>query len=282
MFLFKRAERKFKEAILASGIYNNDFDSLIEQPDLYRIMYDHFFSRSGADKRTPKLLFIGYDGCRSDMPPIVADNKNAGMAQIYNGGTLWLTRTGGARKGDQPPITAPAWAAIFTGMWSDKNGVANNEAAKNKDVRTIMSRLHSGGFPAAFSYSWKNYHTHTYKDEAERYPEVFIHRENDGLVYEAMLDSINRGNAATFGILEYTDRTGHRHTYNPKGEKYRQAFFDCERCADGLIAAVKARPAYEDEDWLIIIASDHGGEGTGHNREKLTITTPFFAMNKKV
>ena len=30
-------------------------------------------------------------------------------------------------------------------------------------------------------------------------------------------------------------------------------------------ARAYARPSYEQEDWLVIVTSDHGGQGTGHN-----------------
>ena len=31
------------------------------------------------------------------------------------------------------------------------------------------------------------------------------------------------------------------------------------------MTAMQARPSYADEDWLVIVVTDHGGSGTGHD-----------------
>ena len=47
-----------------------------------------------------------------------------------------------------------------------------------------------------------------------------------------------------------------------------------------LIEAVKARPTYETEDWLILITSDHGGYVRGHGGSTLMERMMFIVTNK--
>ena len=47
-----------------------------------------------------------------------------------------------------------------------------------------------------------------------------------------------------------------------------------------MINAIRARPAYDNEDWLIIITSDHGGFATGHGPQFATARQVFIVANK--
>jgi len=276
----KKNEETFRDAVLTSGIYQNDFESLYMQPDIYDVMYEHVFNNTSG--KTPKLLFIGYDGCRADMLSTVKDDKASGVARLYTDGTLLLCRAGGENKRDQNTDTAPGWAAIFTGMWGKQNGVVTNGSAKKANVDTIMKQIHIAvGLSASFSYSWKPYHTTTYADEAKAYPELYNYCDNDILTIDGMVKAINDGKTAVFGVLEYCDSAGHNPLggFDPKKPRYITAFEDSEKAANQLIDLVEVR---DGEDWLIIIASDHGGYGTSHGDEKLMVCTTFFAMNKKL
>ena len=47
------------------------------------------------------------------------------------------------------------------------------------------------------------------------------------------------------------------------------------------INAIKARSTYAQEDWLIIITSDHGGIETNHGNESIQERMTFVVMNKE-
>ena len=44
------------------------------------------------------------------------------------------------------------------------------------------------------------------------------------------------------------------------------------------INAIKARPTYETEDWLIIITSDHGGIKRNHGKESIQERMTFAVV----
>jgi len=269
---------------LGEPYLKNNLDTRVELPEFYDVMYSHMYEN--ASGKTPMLLFIGYDGCRADMLTAVADNTihgmKTGVARVRMGGTLLLGKAGGKNKGDQPPVTAPGWTAIFTGTWSDVNKVYKNKDAKSPDVNTLFYKLNESGIAATFAYSWANYHNHIYTDEYAAKPYMFCFGNDDDATVNSMLTAISGGMRAVFGILEYTDKAGHMNGFNPKNANYKKAFQKAELAADKLINAVFARPTYEEEDWMIIIASDHGGYFNGHESHNLPTTTTFFAVNKKI
>ena len=49
-----------------------------------------------------------------------------------------------------------------------------------------------------------------------------------------------------------------------------------------IIEAVEARKTYDTEDWLIIITTDHGGNGTGHGGPSFEERMTFIISNKTI
>ena len=45
---------------------------------------------------------------------------------------------------------------------------------------------------------------------------------------------------------------------------------------------IKSRNTFEEEDWLVIIASDHGGHLTRHGTQKIQDRTTFLALSKPI
>jgi len=91
-------------------------------------------------------------------------------------------------------------------------------------------------------------------------------------------------------IIVPSHHGGHSHAHNP-GRAFRfiigifeslVVFIGSLFVAAALIAAVKARSSYANEDWLILITSDHGGVYTGHGPQFAGCRQIFLAANKKV
>ena len=124
--------------------------------------------------------------------------------------------------------------------------------------------------------------TDTYKNEAEEYPEVFRYYKADAGTLQSMLKAIDAGQHAVFGIFEYVDHAGHVFGYSHRNLFYTKALERAEAAAAQLIAAARAREAQYSEDWLIIIASDHGGYGFDHFGPGLMESTTFFAADQGI
>ncbi|MBQ7652101.1 MAG: hypothetical protein IJS15_14160, partial [Victivallales bacterium] len=60
------------------------------------------------------------------------------------------------------------------------------------------------------------------------------------------------------------DHGAHTTGFYPYGEGYFKSGTSCMTRLAKLLDAIKNRPKFNDEDWLIVICSDHGGYGKSH------------------
>ena len=60
------------------------------------------------------------------------------------------------------------------------------------------------------------------------------------------------------------DHAGHSDGFSPNVSQYITAIEGVDALLAPIIQAISLRPNYANEDWLILITSDHGGVGTSH------------------
>src|SRR5690606_32586054 len=60
------------------------------------------------------------------------------------------------------------------------------------------------------------------------------------------------------------DETGHKHGFHPSVPEYIAAIERVAKHVGDVLTALDKRPTRDQEDWLIVVTSDHGGKGTGH------------------
>lgn len=264
-------------------IYENSLDDAIPQTAIRDAIYNHFFANES--EKTPKLLFIGYDGCQAIMPSLNYGKSDSAITKVASTGGMYLTYAGGAQSGDQATSTAPGWASIFTGVWATQHGVKDNNNTLNEATRSIIYQLAAQGKAVSYSVTWDTHITGTYKlevaaTEKNSYPARYNLGKKDSDTYASMLAGIQSNEAGIFGILEYADHAGHTSGFALSNKKYKAAYYDSEKDANKLIAAVTARETYAQEDWLIIITTDHGGYRLGHGGTTPMERYTFLAINK--
>jgi len=275
------SDDELTQLISAQTVWQNSMSDRIPITDIYNVMVQHMLENDGDQPH--RLLLIVYDGALASAAGLrAAQYPDSPLGLFAEQGHLWLSYAGGAVPGDQTTDTSPGFASMFTGMWGAQNGVLGNSDTLHPHVHTIMYRLHQAGLRARFSYSWRAHGAVNYRHEMERAPELFDHARNDAGTLASMLNAIESGYDAVFGSLEHTDMWGHITGFHHNNPFYMRAFARAERDAERLIAAVQARAAAYDEDWLIIIASDHGGLGTDHGGASLMESTTWFASNRAV
>lgn len=83
---------------------------------------------------------------------------------------------------------------------------------------------------------------------------------------------------ATFVYTGYPDSAAHD-TSSLLAE-YRAAIERVDRMVGDLVAAVKARPTYAQEDWLILSSTDHGRTDEGrHGKDSLKERTIYYLIS---
>jgi predicted AlkP superfamily pyrophosphatase or phosphodiesterase len=245
---------------------------------------------ASAVARTPKAVFIIVDGVPADTlervatPHIDALAAEGGYARAQVGGPV-------GTPAETPTVSAPGYMSLITGTWADKHNVRDNyDLAPNYDywnifrlALTVNPALSTGifstwrdnrtvligeGLPEAGDIRIQ-YVVDGFEDDTERFP----HQPMDAHI--ALIDEYVASQAAatielagpdlSWVYLQYTDDIGHEFGDSPEMDAAIMAM-------DGLIGKVwssiqQRRSEHPEEDWLILVTTDHGRDLEGREHE---------------
>jgi len=282
-----------------TGIYDNRAQDAFPQTLMYYIVLGHF-SLTRTDGRAPKCLIIGYDGARADaLINTMDDPGSATQAVKADGGKIYNTYCGGDSPRRQKTSTCPGWTTLLTGHWANEpggagHGISNNGMVKAPDApKLLFNNLFDGGFigQAAFVVAWDEYWAHPgavwFHDKAyageKGYNIRWLNHVYDGdiVLFTAGLEQVrDPANDVVMVTLDACDYAGHGDGFGNYNPTYTEAFAASEHYGYELIQAVKARPTYAEEDWLIVVTTDHGGWRLGHGSQFAVERQTFLAVNK--
>ncbi|WP_425154784.1 alkaline phosphatase family protein [Candidatus Palauibacter sp.] len=216
---------------------------------------------------TPKVLVIGIDGVR---PDVLAEVPTPFMDSLAASG--WYTA---GTQTTTPSVSGPSWSSMLTGVWPAKHGVTDNGFEGRKygqypDFLTLLERarpelatfaaidwlplasLEGGGPLLSAAIDTLVAHDGYELGWAEA----------DAVVTaRAVLHLAGADPDAAFVYLGNPDETSHVH--GSIGAEYRDAIALSDRHVGILIQALQARAAYLEEDWLVLISTDHGRRADG-------------------
>ncbi len=104
----------------------------------------------------------------------------------------------------------------------------------------------------------------------------------DGTVTDRAVELLGSTDpTATWVYLHQPDAGGHRYGFSPHVPEYMQAIENVDRHVGRLIEAIRNRSTYDEEDWLIVMTTDHGGYETRHGggHDIPEILTGFFLVS---
>ncbi|MGY3053011.1 hypothetical protein ACVWYG_001208 [Pedobacter sp. UYEF25] len=225
---------------------NKDFEGVLHKD------YNNDSLAVSAGKK--KVLYIILDGVRgsvlSTMKPdnIVKINKNATYSFNALNDSTSIT-----------PTNAGSWTDMITGVPVTAHKVLSNDFAGNKiaEFPSIFTRLKqvspylkTVSFAASASFDSK-----LAIDASEH--TVF---SADAEVQTALKGKIG-SNDADLIVAEFNsaDVAGNNGGYNVANTSYTAAITVLDGYLGEAIAAIKMRPSYADESWLVVIASNKGG-----------------------
>jgi len=284
-------------------IYANQARCSVPATIVYDVIWEHF-EAARDDGKAPKALVIAYDGARADALVNMVEGASGILALQEGGGKVYNMYVGGPSRIRPSQIqgtdTAQGFAAMLTGVWAQSiggrpgNGVTHNGVRKPKDAPPILfNALLEAELVESTSFivSWNgHFGTHTnptyiYDVEyavANSLNAQYITAANDAATRLETLAAIGDPNGPDliFNILEHVDSAGHGSGFGNYSPRYVEAFRTSDRYGLDFINAVHERPSYANEDWLILIVSDHGGIATGHGPQFAIIRQVFVAANK--
>ena len=215
-----------------------------------------------------KVLLIGLDGVRPDAVLVAKTPTLKGLAKegLYS----WHAQT------EIHTISGPAWTSLLTGVHADKHRVFDNDF-KPRDLkyRTFFS----------IAKDWNPQlrvvaHSHWKPILTEIFEKKVLSKKSSGpdkLMAWRMAKSIQKDEGDLYFIqLDDCDHAGHQYVYSPTSVKYLDQLAVTDTHVAQLMAAVRSRPS--DEDWLICVVSDHGGEGKSLGMPAMGALTIIFII----
>jgi hypothetical protein len=293
-------------------IYDNRTRDSVPQTAFFELITGHF-AQQRDDGRVPKAVMIVYDGARADVLVNTADcDESAVFLLQREGGHIYHMHTGGPFRNRQNADTGPGFATILTGRWAGGpggHGVFTNSHTKGEQPPLIFQPLLEEGYidGAAFVVSWSGHFSRTdadgagnanYSNDVALFQRLGLTCEEDvsqGAMRWSMNPSDDASIAAAVGMLEdpggpgfvvvsleHVDSAGHSTGFGNHNPAYVAAFRESERAGLAMINAIRARPTYENEDWLIMITSDHGGFSYHHGTQFQVTRQVFLAVNRNL
>ncbi len=300
IYIFPPATQNYLNKVNGYSFWLNDKDTMISQPQIGQFVQKFLSTPSTKQK---KVAFLGFDAIRADAllnilkdengaNDLAQDKANSAFSLIKNNGYLYLAYAGGEKGTDtqQKTSTAPGWTALATGTWGNVNGVQQNGDYKNADIKTtILIACEQYNMRSLFTVAYRSHIDKAFNVDLEYAKEnnldMKIHYvDNDSQMQEYLLNCVEVNNELErdfiFAIYKDTDVIGHKFGFSNDSNEYVDTFMTADNMAYELIQAIYARPTYNDEDWLIVLAVDHGGLGLAHGGQTDEERTVFFASNK--
>lgn len=241
-----------------------------------------------AESPRPKVLVIGIDGVRPDV-----------LAQVHTPNLDALAADGLYSAEAQtgfPTVSGPGWSSLLIGVWPDKHGVTSNDFtanayAQHPDFLTRLERVD----PTVNTFAVVDWRP--LGDTTDGGPVISAAVDSlvlldgyevgwlaaDFFLTDVASDLITNSDVdAAFVYLGAPDEISHE--TGAIGEEYQHALAASDNLVGKLVGAIRGRSTYADEDWLIIVSSDHGrrddGGHGGESPEEKTI--PFLVSGPSV
>jgi len=200
---------------------------------------------------TNKVLIIGIDGT---MPSALAVARTPNLDALKSNG-CYSVRVA------THPVThsAAGWSSMFTGVWGDKHGVndpgnsfAGNQFTNYPSFFQRIEAANSNLNTLAFA-RWAPMLT------AVPEADVKLSFDSDTAVTDETCRRLTNSNPDVFWMLLLdVDSAGHASGWGPTVSNYVRAIEIADGHVGQIIGALTHRVTYTNENWLVIVQTDHG------------------------
>ncbi|MEC8635638.1 MAG: alkaline phosphatase family protein [Bacteroidota bacterium] len=219
-----------------------------------------------------RVLIIGLDGLRSDCLEAAETPALDGLIEngVFSPDAL----------NNDITYSGPGWSAMVCGAWSDAHGVTNNDftGSNYATYPSFLDRLETIN-PELNTYSichWSPINDYIQGDVVDE----SINTTSDQAVADAAGAILGGGNPhAMFLHFDDVDLAGHSYGFSPNVPAYIDAIETVDAHVAEVLSALTSRPNYEEENWLILTSTDHGGIGYGHGGESIDEQIIFFSAS---
>ena len=217
-----------------------------------------------SSKINRKVLLIGIDGFRSDAllstsTPFIYDmiidssiNKYHNLSHVVEEYTL----------------SGPNWSSILTGVHYNKHNVIDNSFDNPnyivypsffKYIENVLSYINTSSV-----VNWDPINDYILSSTVDYCSSV----DNDSMVFKTAYELLINSNPIRSDIIflhfDEPDAMGHSYGFSPIVNEYVDKLTEIDFYVKTLFDIINNKRSNEQEDWLILVVSDHGGDGTGH------------------
>ncbi len=245
--------------------------------------YDHYALPPVNGLPTPvagnkRVLLIGIDGLRGDAVNCSACVATPAISSLVASGAFHgNVRAGGV----QSTFSGPGWGTVFTGHWASDHGVTSNDISlplRRPHVFDLIKQSHPTATAAVIG-DWPNITQNLRPVHADWVSVNAAKNSQQATDAAKALIALRHPPTAMFVYYHRVDI--HTPSYDPLNATYRNAIAAEDAQIAQLLAALTARPDYAQEDWLVIVTSDHGGTGGGHGGQTdAERRTPLVMSNR--
>ncbi|MFN1218377.1 LamG-like jellyroll fold domain-containing protein [Chryseobacterium kwangjuense] len=214
----------------------------------------------GAQKK--KVLFIGIDGCRADvmMSSNVPNIQNLVNQSIYSLDGLCAATT----------WSGNGWSTMLTGVWHTKHNVQDNNftSPNYANYPDFLTRAETYN-PNLKTISLA--HWAPINDKIIQNADVQTNLDSDLAVKNAAVSALQTDNPdILFVDFDDVDHAGHSYGFASTVPQYVSAIQTIDSYIGAIVTAMKNRPTYNNEDWLVVLTTDHGAIQSSHGGGNLS------------
>lgn len=212
--------------------------------------------------QTKKILFIGIDGCRADvmMSSNTPNIHNLINQSIYSLDGLCAATT----------WSGNGWSTMLTGAWHTKHNVQDNNFTSPNftNYPDFMTRAEAYN-PNLRTISLA--HWSPINDIIVQNADVKTNYGTDLAVKNAAVGALQSDNPDILFIdFDDVDHAGHSYGFNSNTSQYVSSIETTDAYIGEIVAAMKNRTTYNNEDWMVVLTTDHGATDTSHGGGSLS------------
>ena len=210
-------------------------------------------SPQGNERR--RALVIGVDGMDGEE----MDFAELPMIEHLQLGGQWTRNASTQFTG--ATSSGPGWTSILTGVEVAKHGVTSNGGytQRNMDYSTFVQIAGESGISTSGSIQWDDVFEILEQDVLDASFNGGQQSVTDWMVQRILTDD----DGIMFVHLDDVDIAGHASGFSRDSETYISTVEQADVHIGDLFEAILNSPNIEEEEWLIIVTSDHGGDVEG-------------------
>lgn len=210
------------------------------------------------------VLIVGIDGFRSDA---LTENITPFMYGLSSRDDVYYTPF---HKTEEDTYSGPNWSSILTGVHYYKHNVVDN-SFKGSRFSTYppfqyyleLAYQHINTFSIT---NWTPINTYICQEYLDYTSESTL---NDSMVFQlardVLVDSFSIAPDVLFLHFDELDVAGHTYGFSPQVSEYANKLSKIDVFVESLFDIIEEKRNDLGENWLFLIVSDHGGDGTGHD-----------------